>query len=890
MYQIVSGTPDFLVSLFPPVAPNQIHSALGTYSFDDVPLDNYHIRITDGQDCIYDLYINLSQPIDCTLEGFARSIDCTLEGISILIDAPEPPCKRPEGLSNFSFIIGYKHENVIPEIIIISTDSMEDACQALGILSSVFVDPAIVPLFLSAFAFSIDIGSHVYVDNGTNDCKCVPDGWYFTESTIAAGNYVFHVVDCEIVELVSCGGVLTTTTTLFPGTTTTTTTEYGATTTTTTTGKPTTTTTTTPAPLASLSNCGVVLLDDSSNLYTYEPSTKVHVLRHNVSGFTPINVAIWRNDLTPSQSKLFQLNSSGNRFYEFNVNYANIGTSSFSRTIYISPSRVLLGMLAISETTIIGGIADRAIYSYDISGASAVESILFNLEADRVFAGEIIYNPSANTYLISNQDGFGGNYISEYNPTNNVKVGEVVVSVPYKPIKGMYHYISALHVIKSSTNSVIYSVTGSTFNLYDTINGHNIISSGQHYNCGNHSLPATTTTTSTLGPTTTTTTAAPTTTTTTIAPTTTTTTLPPTTTTTTTDPEATTTTTTTDPEVTTTTTTTLAPTTTTTTTVVPTTTTTTTSPSPIRYMITQNDKSYVTSDDGFSWVARSMIGVSTALVQDIATNGSIWVAVGKFNGTYGIATSTDAINWTPRANGAFTNGGKALAWSGVNWLAVGENEIIQSTDGITWTTHSASPFTTRIRAAVYNGYTWLIGTTSEHVLSSSLAVWNGVSWTLITPCPCPYGGYYVIRQLMYKVTSGIGQLIALSNGNISQWRGDLYNNWVEGLPNGSSYNHSAWGPGKWMVVADTGGGFTSINGIIWEPFSIPNLATGFAVAWDGIKWIVYGVNTSGNYCIWTSPLSLAWTLRATYGTNSFANDGVGCIASKNSPNFVPPIS
>ena len=90
IYQIISGEPDFLVSITPSVAPNQIHSALGTYSFDDIPLDNYHIRITDGQDCIYDLYINLSQPIDCTLEGFARSIDCTLEGIS---HAPEPPCK-----------------------------------------------------------------------------------------------------------------------------------------------------------------------------------------------------------------------------------------------------------------------------------------------------------------------------------------------------------------------------------------------------------------------------------------------------------------------------------------------------------------------------------------------------------------------------------------------------------------------------------------------------------------------------------------------------------------------------------------------------------------------------------------------------------------------------
>ena len=73
---------------------------------------------------------------------------------------------------------------------------------------------------LSGWVEGIYVGAFVYADNGTDDCECVPDGWYFTSET-AEGGYVFHIEDCVIVEFYVCA-TTTTTTTSEPTTTTTT--------------------------------------------------------------------------------------------------------------------------------------------------------------------------------------------------------------------------------------------------------------------------------------------------------------------------------------------------------------------------------------------------------------------------------------------------------------------------------------------------------------------------------------------------------------------------------------------------------------------------------------------------------------------------------------------
>jgi len=51
IYQINSGYPNFTAHIEPNEAPNQIHSSIGIYSFDDIPTGEYSLTVTDGIGC-----------------------------------------------------------------------------------------------------------------------------------------------------------------------------------------------------------------------------------------------------------------------------------------------------------------------------------------------------------------------------------------------------------------------------------------------------------------------------------------------------------------------------------------------------------------------------------------------------------------------------------------------------------------------------------------------------------------------------------------------------------------------------------------------------------------------------------------------------------------------
>lgn len=133
-------------------------------------------------------------------------------------------CQRPSGLDFVGLIAGY--EITSPSATYDSTGSSDDACEAMNLLE--LEDPSnISPVFVYAQLQGLSIGSEAYLSNGSNDCTCVPDGWYFTEETLNYG-YVFHIESCEITEIVYCEEATTTTTTTSStsSTTTTTTTFY----------------------------------------------------------------------------------------------------------------------------------------------------------------------------------------------------------------------------------------------------------------------------------------------------------------------------------------------------------------------------------------------------------------------------------------------------------------------------------------------------------------------------------------------------------------------------------------------------------------------------------------------------------------------------------------
>jgi hypothetical protein len=224
----------------------------------------------------------------------------------------------------------------------------------------------------------------------------------------------------------------------------------------------------------------------------------------------------------------------------------------------------------------------------------------------------------------------------------------------------------------------------------------------------------------------------------------------------------------------------------------------------------------------------------------------------------------------------------------MGWKVVGGDKVGQSDDaGLTWSIHSTAPFNNTF-ALGYNGTTWMIGSTNNGS-NSSLAVWNGSSWILITPCPNSYADIFVIRQLIFKSTGGVGEWMSLGSANVSAWIGDTFNNWTQTLPDGS-YNHAAWNGTHWMIVGG-GGIWTSTDGAVWASSGIIGMTIGLAVMWDGSKWIVYGRTNNDpiTYAVWTSPSVLNWTLRQDFGVDGNSNAVIGNIASKNAPQLIPPL-
>lgn len=150
-------------------------------------------------------------PEDCTLAGYFQITNCTLAGNAVVtIPAPPEPCTRAEGVMNDYFFNGY----IISETseVVNTTASAAEACAAVAYLNSfggTYTDA--YPDYVAVQCTGLGLGSNVYLFNGTNDCTTIPNGWYFTEESMAS-NTIFQVVDGYIVNTLDCSTTTTTTT------------------------------------------------------------------------------------------------------------------------------------------------------------------------------------------------------------------------------------------------------------------------------------------------------------------------------------------------------------------------------------------------------------------------------------------------------------------------------------------------------------------------------------------------------------------------------------------------------------------------------------------------------------------------------------------------------
>jgi len=80
-YQIISGAPNFTVSLSPKLVPDQVQSSPGIYLFEDVPMGTYILTIVDANLCKFTASVDVDI-YPCILEGkIFCGDDCTITGI-----------------------------------------------------------------------------------------------------------------------------------------------------------------------------------------------------------------------------------------------------------------------------------------------------------------------------------------------------------------------------------------------------------------------------------------------------------------------------------------------------------------------------------------------------------------------------------------------------------------------------------------------------------------------------------------------------------------------------------------------------------------------------------------------------------------------------------------
>jgi hypothetical protein len=117
------------------------------------------------------------------------------------------------------------------------------------------------------------------------------------------------------------------------------------------------------------------------------------------------------------------------------------------------------------------------------------------------------------------------------------------------------------------------------------------------------------------------------------------------------------------------------------------------------------------SSDGVGWSGDDT-GLIGGYLKDVASNGSLTVAVGYISGAI---TSTDGIHWQQVAVG--TGSWNAVAWNGTRFLVCGTIYCSTTTDGLSWL-QTQLPSGTNVLGVTWGDQRW-IGVGSNGVIVTS---------------------------------------------------------------------------------------------------------------------------------------------------------------------------
>jgi hypothetical protein len=287
------------------------------------------------------------------------------------------------------------------------------------------------------------------------------------------------------------------------------------------------------------------------------------------------------------------------------------------------------------------------------------------------------------------------------------------------------------------------------------------------------------------------------------------------------------------------------------------------------------------SADGITWIASptTLFNGAGGVVNEVTYNGTVWVAVGtnaSTSPTTTIAYSYDGISWTAASGTTFgtTTGaqGRGVAWGGNKFVAVG-------------TSGGTAPSTTSVYS--YDGINWIATATNGTGTGMwSTATYSGSGW----------GVAYNRTRWIAVGGDGNTTLAAFTNCKCIYYSEDgiTWTNATSGSPfftqsgTGAIARAVAWNGIKWIAVgtdstsivggqAATRSAFSSLDGITWTVINQnifgsnlnANLG-GWCIAWNGVRWVTGGTFAFTSGSMFYSTDGNTWTACTgnTFNVNS----------------------
>jgi hypothetical protein len=280
----------------------------------------------------------------------------------------------------------------------------------------------------------------------------------------------------------------------------------------------------------------------------------------------------------------------------------------------------------------------------------------------------------------------------------------------------------------------------------------------------------------------------------------------------------------------------------------------------------------VTSYDGFVWTERQSAG--DIPWRSVAWNGTVFCAIASANpaGPARAMTSPDGITWTQRTtiNSLYYHG---IAWNGSLFVAVAQEGVgiraISSPDGITWT-QRVSAADNHWQSVCWNGSIF-VAVASSGVGNRVMTSVDGINWIIRVSAADSYWRYVGWSGTLFIA---VGQGTTIANSIMTSPDGIT---WTLRSQSVYSFLESvACSDTIAVAVGNAGIVMTSPDGITWTTRSIPAGVSGNE--WRGVTWngsIFVAVGDGNSHKVMTSPDGITWSIQNSYGTHSFLTSGYG---------------